>query len=151
MSKKKKNKNKDRKPQVPAAPQVKTTPEKPKRSKKKVFENVGSKDEKIYPFTEAIPEGFDFKLHKSLKKKDFKEDYLYFEHRAAECEIKAVAYRDEAAEVKKLGSAKARGSAKRLVKMQDKMSELKKQLSEQGIDVEALLAKAKAEAEAAAE
>ncbi len=130
-----------KKNQKPATPTVKPTPEKSKKGKS-VFKLVGNKDEKIYPFTEALPEGFDFKICKSLKKKDFKEDHLYFEHRAAEFDAKAVAYREEAAEVKKLGSAKDRGKAKRLVKMQEKMSELKEQLTKQGIDVEKLLADA---------
>ena len=142
----KKNKNKNR---VPAIPTVKPTPEKTKtkKGKKAVFELVGSKDEKVYPFTAAVPEGFDFKTNRSLKKKDFKEDYLYFEHRAEECDFRSVAYREEAAEVKKLGSAKDRGKAKRLVKLQDKMVELKEQLSKQGVDVEKLLADALKDAE----
>lgn len=147
MSKKNKNKNKNRAPATPATPTVKPTPDKPKRGKKEVFKLVGNKDEKVYPFAVAVPEGFDFKTNKSLKKKDFKEDYLYFEHRAAECDFKAVAYREEAVEVKKLGSAKSRGSAKRLVKLQDKMAELKKQLTDQGVDVEKLLEDAAKEAE----
>lgn len=126
----------------PANPTIKPTPEKSKKSKRAEFKLIGNKDEKIYPFSSAVPEGFDFKLHKNLKRKDFKEDYLYYEFRAAECESKAVAFREEAAEVKKLGSAKDRGKAKRLVKMQDKMEELKKQLQGQGVDVEKLLADA---------
>jgi hypothetical protein len=38
----------------------------------------------------------------------------------------------------KLGTSRERGKAKRLPKMQEKMGELKKRLSEQGIDVKDL-------------
>ena len=126
---------------IPAAPTVKPTPAKSKKGKS-AFKLVGNKDEKVYPFEVAVPEDFDFATCKSLKKKDFKEDYLYFEFRAEECDFRAAAFREEAAEVKKLGSAKDRGRAKRLIKMTEKMGELKKQLKNQGIDVDKLLADA---------
>jgi len=104
------------------------------------FPKIGNKDEKIYPFDSVMPPEFDFKTHKTLKKKDFTADHLYFSHRAAEARFKAEQFDAQAEEAKKLGSAKDRGKAKRLIKLTEKMAELKEQLAGQGIDVEKLLA-----------
>ncbi len=124
---------KKKKDRQPAKPEVSTTSTKP--AGKTVFESVGNKDSKVYPFTETTPKGFDFKVHKSLKKKDFTADHLFFEFRAIEMDRKAVAFRRQAEEAEKLGSVKDRGRMKRLVKLQDKMAELKQQLEAQiGVD-----------------
>jgi len=120
----------------PAAPDV---PPKPKKPGRVAFPQVGNKDEKIYPFDVAMPEGFNWKQHKSLKKRDYTADHLFYEFRALECDHKAILFRAQAEESQKLGSAKDRGRAKRLIKLQEKMAELKSQLTAQGVDVEELL------------
>lgn len=135
MAKNKKKKRK--KKEKPAKPNVNTTST--KSAGKTVFKLVGSKDSKEYPFTEVEPEGFDFKVHKSLKKRDFAADHLYYLYRAKELDSKAAAFRKQAEEAEKLGSVKDRGRMKRLVKLQDKVAELKQQLEDQGVDVEELL------------
>lgn len=120
----------------PAAPE-----EEPKPSRgKEVFEQVDSSDENIYPFSEAVPEGFDFDKHKPLKKRDFKEEYLYYEFRAEDLERKAAKLREQAEESKKLGSGKARQKAKRLVKLKSQIAKLTESLKESGVDVESILA-----------
>lgn len=130
-----------------AKPTVRPTPAKSKSKGRVQFKLVGNKDTEVYPFKVSLPEDFDFKTNKSLKKRDFTADYLFYEYRALECDFKAAAFRIVAEEVKKLGSAKDRSSAKRLVKLQEKMAELKTQLTEQGVDVDELLANAAVETE----
>lgn len=98
-------------------------------------------------YEDAVPEGFDFGAYKPLKKKNFKQEYLWYLHKAAEMEFKATKYKTEAEEIKKLGSPAERMKKKQIIRLQSKMDELKKQLTEQGIDVEALLAEAVAKAE----
>lgn len=133
-------------PQTPKpTPARPTTTKVPKPKGRQEFKLVGSKDENVYPFKDAVPEGFDFATNKPLKKRDFSADHLFYEYRAAEMDFKAAAFRKQAEEAKKLGSAKDRSRAKRLVKLQEKMAELKKQLTEQGVDVEDLLAAAATE------
>ena len=125
--------------QTDAGVDVKPTPEKVKRATREEFGLVGNTDPEIYPFKVAVPEGFDFKLHANLKKKDYISDYLYFEFRAAGAENAVISFKELAEEAKKLGSSKDRAKAKRLVKMTSKLSELKQQLIAAGVDVEALL------------
>lgn len=118
-----------------------TKTEKPKEQKivaRKPFKVTGE-------YEEAVPEGFDFGTYKPLKKKNFKQDYLWYLHKAAEMKFKAERYEKEAEEIKKLGSPAERAKKKQIIRLQSKMAELKEQLSAQGIDVEALLAEAAAE------
>lgn len=89
---------------------------------------------------ESVPEDFSRKLHKPLKKADFKEEHVYLNMRADELELKVKALREDAKLSKELGSTADRAKAKRLRAMQTRMAELKKELSSQGIDVDALLA-----------
>ncbi len=128
-----------RKKDQPAKPTETKTKSK---SAKTVFPSVGNKDAKVYPFTKTVPKDFDFKVHKPLKKRDFASDHLFYEFRALEMDNKAVTFRKQAEEAKTLGSSQDRGRAKRLVKMTEKMDELKQQLEAQGVDVKALLATA---------
>jgi len=131
---------KEQKPAATTKVAAKPTQKKKEKSKgRPVFGLVGNKDEKIYPFKAAVPEGYNFKEFKPLKKKDFVDDATYLEYRAAECEAKAVAFKAQAEEARKIGSSKDKQKAKRLIKLQEKMDELKKQLQDQGIDVESLL------------
>lgn len=91
----------------------------------------------------AVPEGFDFDKFRPLKKRDFTSEHLFYEHKAAQMDHKAAAFRAQGEEAKKLGSTKERAKAKRLIKMTEKMAELRKQLEAQGIDVDAVLATVK--------
>jgi hypothetical protein len=116
-------------------------PEKPKKTKggRKVFGLVGNKNADVYPFKVPVPENFDFDTFKALKKRDFASDEMFYRYRAAEMEHKAAGFITKAEEAKKMGSAADRGKAKRLIKLQEKMAELKKQLTEQGVNVDELL------------
>jgi len=106
---------------------------KKKKSKRTVFVHTE-------PLEVAVPEKFDFAKNKPLKKTDFKNEDLFFEYKAAECDAKAIVFRAKAEESKKLGSTKDRAKAKRLLKMQEKMAELREQLEADGVNVEELLA-----------
>jgi len=92
------------------------------------------------PYDVAMPDGFNFDDYKPLKKKNFAQEYTYFEHRALAAEHRAAKFRQMAKDSKKYGSTADRAKARRLVKLQTKMEELKTQLIEQGVDVEQLLA-----------
>jgi len=89
----------------------------------------------------AVPENFNFAEYKPLKKKNFETDELYYMHRAAEMQFRAGAFVQRATDAKLNGANRATaGKAKRLIKLTEKMAELRKQLEEQGIDVKAILA-----------
>lgn len=113
---------------------VKTT--KPKKESKK---KVGFKISKE-PYGVAMPDGFSFKTHKPLKKANFTEEFIYFGHRAEYAKYQVGVWEAKAEESKKLGSTKSRRQKKAVVRLQDKMTELREQLEKQGIDVTALLA-----------
>ena len=116
-----------------------------KESKRKPHPLVGSKDENVYPFG-TTPADYDFAKMKPLGKKDFESDHTFFSYKAADADFRADFYRARAEEAKVLGSSKERAKAKRLVKMQEKIAELRAQLEDQGVDVDALLDNAAAAA-----
>lgn len=94
----------------------------------------------------AVPEGYDFKSHKPLKRTDFQESYLFTMHQAARADFqstvyadKAVALREKAEKDRVLGDDKTRKAAKRAQKLTSQLSELTKLLADQGVDVDALL------------
>ncbi len=93
------------------------------------------------PYDVAVPDDFNFKDYKTLKKKNFKDDELYYRHRAEEMEFKREAFVVKADEAKRLGSSSDRRKKKQIVKLQVKVTELKQLLTDRGIDVEALLKK----------
>ena len=110
---------------------------------------VNSKDTNVFPF-KVLPTDFDFDTMKGLKKKSFATEAAYYDYRAKEMDHKAAKFRVQAEEAKKTGSGAERNKAKKLVKLQSKMAELKAQLAAQGVDVDALLKKAgQVDAEAA--
>lgn len=88
----------------------------------------------------AIPTDWDRKAHKGFSRKNFEDDALYLEWRAQQFDHAAAALRKQAEESKKLGNVKDRAKAKRLLQLQKRLGELQKQLADQGINVEALLA-----------
>ena len=113
--------------------------EKKVKTKKPVFGLVDSTDEAVYPFSVEVPEGYEFGKFAALKKRDFKEEYIYTLHRAADYENRAVKMREEAEKIKSLGGSKARSKAKRLIKLREQFAALSEQLKASGIDVDALL------------
>jgi len=86
-----------------------------------------------------VPEDFDSRTHKALKKTDFETDGAFFRMRAAQCQANADKFMKEAELSDKLGSRKDRAKVKKLEAMQSKMEELKKQLAEAGVDIESLV------------
>jgi len=90
------------------------------------------------PYEICVPEGFDFTKYKMLKRGVFKTEALFFEHRAAECEFRAEHWRSRATESSAMGDKAQRAKAKRLIRLQAKYDELREQLVEQGVDVEAI-------------
>lgn len=123
----------------------------------------GTKEEKAkkekrvridYPVPEggldSWPTDFDAKVHKPLKRKDFKDETLWLEAKAAEYEKRASAMRDEIETCKTLGNAKDRARAKKLLSMQKRMAEMEAELKGEGVDVDNLLEKLKKRKEAEA-
>lgn len=100
-------------------------------------------EKSVYPIPEGglekMPDDFDPKLHKPIKRTDFKDETVWFELKAVEHDKKAVSYRAQAKMYSKLGSIKDRAKAKRLIQMQGRIAELKDELEKQGIDVDAIL------------
>jgi len=97
------------------------------------------------PYDVTMPEGFNFKDYKPLKKRNFTTEALYYDHRAEEMAYKMAGFRAQAEECRTMGSAADRRKKKQIVRLNSKMNELKAQLIAQGIDVEALIAAATAE------
>lgn len=121
---------------------TKVKPQKPEVAKKVVATKTAKKtgfkvSEK--PYGVAVPEAFSFKDHKPLRKKNFENEALFYEHKAAEMDYKRGDFLGKAEEARKLGSPKERAKKRQIIKLQEKMSELRKQLEGQGIDVDALL------------
>lgn len=93
------------------------------------------KDERV----KELPEGFSFAKHKLIKKNTWEKDHMFFDHLANKNQEEADLNREKAEDCRKLGSAAERGRAKRLLKMQGKIDELKEALVKKGVDVAALL------------
>lgn len=85
------------------------------------------------------PEDFNPKKHAPLKRKKFVEDWDFFDYKTADLRRRADLYEEKAEESRRMGTGVSRKKAKRLTKMRDVMEALKKELSEQGVDVEAIL------------
>ena len=111
---------------------VKSTEE--KKSNKRLSFKIAKE-----PYTIVVPEGFTFSVHKPLKKKNFVDEALFYDHKAAEMEFKREKFAAQAEECRKSGSPKQRAAKKRIIKLSEKMNELKKQLAAQGINVAELL------------
>jgi len=93
---------------------------------------------------EAIPQDFDAKLHKPIRRKDLKDETLHFDLQIQRLEKKITDLRRQKEESKQLGSVKDRASAKKLLALQKRMDEVTKTLEASGTDVTALLAMLKA-------
>ena len=98
------------------------------------------------PYDVVRPAGFNFIDYKPLKKRNFVSEELYYNHRVEEMNYKAGCFEKLAETARTQGSAADRRKKKQIVQAQEKMAELRKQLEGQGIDVDAILAAASAEA-----
>jgi hypothetical protein len=128
--------------EAPKAPKVKKERVKKERHVKATFPIAADQR----PLKVAVPEGFSFKDHKSLKPVDFEKPYLYTEFRAAEIENRANALlnkvktlREEAHLEMTTGNGKVKNAAKRATRLATELETLTRTLREAGIDVEALL------------
>ena len=86
-----------------------------------------------------VPETYDEKVHRPLRKENFEGDDWYYIHKAEQLEAQAQWNRKQAEDYRKLGGVQDRAKAKRLLDMQSRMAELKAQLAADGVDVEALM------------
>lgn len=93
---------------------------------------------------ESIPQDFDPRMHKPIRRKDLKDDTLHFDLQIQRLEKKIEQLRAQREESKQLGSVKDRASAKKLLALQKRMDEVTKTLEASGTDVTALLAMLKA-------
>lgn len=89
---------------------------------------------------EREPETFDFEKNAPIKRKQFASDAFYFEYVARTYDWRAGKLRERAEASRTLGSGKEKQKRKRLMKLQDKLAELKAELEKDGVDVDALLA-----------
>jgi hypothetical protein len=97
---------------------------------------------------EAWPTDHDPKKHKPLMRGDFKDEAVFLEHRAAQFDAQAKKLREEAEQVRKFGPG-GKGKVQKLQKVQGELDALIAHLKAQGMDVDAVLATAKAATAAA--
>ena len=93
----------------------------------------------------ALPTDFDAKKYKPLRAKQFADEGLYFDLKAAHYEDLAKKARADAETARKTGNLKDKVKAKKLLAMQKRMAELSASLAGEGVDVAALLASVEAE------
>lgn len=96
---------------------------------------VGNSDPNVYPFA-SVPGDYNAKKHAPLKKTDFKDEGTFYEWRAGQLEAKAKQMREMATSIRSGGGQ----AAKQLLKMSQKIDEVKAKLKASGIDPEQLLA-----------
>lgn len=113
-------------------------PKEPRRKPHPTIAALGA-NERI----ETIPPDFNFDTNNPIKRKQFKQDWDFFNYQAQVMDYRAAGFRTKAEESQKLGAGAERAKSKRLVALQSKMKELQEQLEGQGVDVEALLASVK--------
>lgn len=121
---------------------------KQKSSKKTAFAGTGHKV--------AMPVGFSFDTHKAIKSKDFDNEGLALEHKAAMFEyrgnkmIETAKKMREKAKLEGKYDSKTKKSVKRALKAQEALAKLSAELSAAGVNIADLLASAKKEQETAA-
>ncbi len=116
-----------------------TVTETPKEAKKVVKRTKFAPDADT-KYEVAMPDGFDFAKHYPVQKRNFANEALYYDHRAAEMQFKKEQFEAHAEICRTQGSAADRRKAKQIVKLQSKVDELRAILEAQGINVEELLA-----------
>ena len=124
---------------TPSAKPTTPKPDKPKAPKRADHPALGSKDPNVYPFTTA-PADFDGKKHLPFKKKDFKEEHMYYEWRLGIARANLAKLEAAYAESKATGGTKDKAGAKRLVKMASRMADLQQKLAAKNVDVGAVFA-----------
>ena len=129
---------------APAAQSTKPGEPAPKAKKEKVKRILhpalkpnaeGKPTEKL----DGFPADFDPKVHKPLRRVNFKNEAPLLLQQADKLEAKAKALRAEAEACQKLGSQEERAKAKKLRDMFLRMEEIKSQLAGEGVDVAALM------------
>jgi hypothetical protein len=124
---------------------------KPEKVKRIAYPGLKGADGKATKLqTAEIPTDFDSKKHLPLSRKDFAEEHLYFTLRAAQYMKQVKFFEAKAEDAKKTGNVADKARARRLLKMQEKMAELRAQLEGQGVDVDTLLSGTAAAATTAA-
>ena len=123
------------KPEAAAAAKAK----KPSPLKKNPYPGLFDAEGAQVKLTE-LPEDYDPKAHKPLKKSDFAHDYVFMRVQAGMLQARAERMFEEALTLEKLGSPKDRVKAKKLIAMQKRMEELKAELAGEGIDLDAIMA-----------
>ena len=84
------------------------------------------------------PSDFDSKIHKPLIKRDFEDDTLFFEMKAAAHEVAASGYRKKIATLEELGDAETRKAAARLASLHAQMKKV--QEANPDLDIDTILA-----------
>ncbi len=87
-----------------------------------------------------LPEDYDSKQHKPLRKKDFENEWDYFDYQAGEHERLAEKCAASAEQSRKMGTGPQRKSAKRALKLREQLNALVADLKAEGVDTDALLA-----------
>ena len=109
---------------------------------------VGAKKRPNHPVIEALgknefitelPVDFDFQTQRGIARKKWASDSAYFDYKAQDYEFRATKMRGFAENARTFGSKNEQAKAKRLIKMTDKVAELRAQLILQGVDVDSLL------------
>ena len=116
---------------------------------------IGSTAPGAYPFTK-LPSDFDPDTQQSLRRKDFTKDNVgeaaFFEYRAMLCDRQAKKFRARAEEAKTMtGTKEDNKMIKKVMREAASLKKLQELLSAKGVDVMALIAKAQASVEKAAE
>lgn len=94
---------------------------------------------KVVTPLESWPLDFDPKVHKPLKKEDFKDEGPFWDAMAARHEAAAIKCRNLAKDARTLGNAQQRAAVKKLRAMQAAMAALSDELSKEGVDIASLL------------
>ncbi len=88
----------------------------------------------------VLPEDFDPKVHRPLKRANFDGDHLALKWQAKVLRDKATRLEEQAGRLEKLGNKGQASKLKRLAAMRERMKELEAELKDEDLDVEALLA-----------
>ncbi len=88
----------------------------------------------------AWPKDFDRKVYKPLRRKNFADETVFMEAKAARLEAAAKRIREEIVITRQLGGSEQAKAAKQFARLQNRMATMTEALVAQGIDVKALLA-----------
>jgi hypothetical protein len=102
-----------------------------------------------YPIPEellsAVPDDFDAKVHKPLKRANFAKESVYYTLQAERCEQmvikltkRGVLFRRQSKILSQFANKEEQQKAQTMLRMQDKMASLREELENAGIDVSLL-------------